>query len=996
MLENEDLAPLIDQQALAEFRSRALTPEKPVARGMAENPDTFFAHRESCNNYYENVPAIVEEYMDKISEITGRKYGLFNYYGAEDAERVIILMGSATEAARETIDYLTAQGEKVGMVSVHLYRPFSAKHFLAAVPKTAKRIAVLDRTKEPGANGEPLYLDVKECFYGQPDAPVIVGGRYGLGSNDTTPAQILSVYENLALPQPKNGFTIGIVDDVTFTSLPQKEEIAMGGEGMFQAKFFGLGADGTVGANKNSVKIIGDNTNKHCQAYFSYDSKKSGGFTCSHLRFGDTPIRSTYLVTTPNFVACHVQAYLKMYDVTRGLQKNGTFLLNTIWEGDELAANLPNNVKKYFAENNITVYYINATKIAQEIGLGNRTNTILQSAFFRITEVIPVDLAIEQMKKFIVKSYGKKGEDIVNKSYAAVDRGGEYKQLPVDAAWANLPADEKEANNDPAFINEVVRPINAQNGDLLPVSAFKGIEDGTWPQGTAAYEKRGVAAFVPTWEPENCIQCNKCAFVCPHACIRPFVMDEAEAAGLNAATIEVKAPATMKGMKFRMQVGVMDCLGCGNCVDVCPGFPKTGPALKMVPLEGELGEAANWDYCVKNVKSKQDLVDIKQSPKNSQFATPLFEFSGACSGCGETPYVKLISQLFGDREIVANATGCSSIYSGSIPSTPYTTNEKGQGPAWANSLFEDFCEFGLGMVLANKKMKARVEAILTEAIACDCTPAEFKAAAQEWIDGKEDAEASKAAAAKLKPMIEAGVANGCDKCAKLAELSHYLVKRSQWIIGGDGASYDIGYGGLDHVIASGEDVNILVLDTEVYSNTGGQSSKATPLGAIAKFAASGKRVRKKDLGMIATTYGYVYVAQIAMGADQAQCLKAIREAEAYPGPSIIIAYAPCINHGLKKGMGKAQAEEAAAVACGYWHLWRYNPALEAEGKNPFSLDSKEPQWDGFQDFLKGEVRFASVMKQYPTEAADLFSACEEMAKKRYASYVRMSKMDWSE
>ena len=996
MLENEDLAPLIDQQALAEFRNRALTPEKPVARGMAENPDTFFAHRESCNNYYENVPAIVEEYMDKISEITGRKYGLFNYYGAEDAERVIILMGSATEAAREAIDYLTAQGEKVGMVSVHLYRPFSAKHFLAAVPKTAKRIAVLDRTKEPGANGEPLYLDVKECFYGQPDAPVIVGGRYGLGSNDTTPAQILSVYENLALPQPKNGFTIGIVDDVTFTSLPQKEEIAMGGEGMFQAKFFGLGADGTVGANKNSVKIIGDNTNKHCQAYFSYDSKKSGGFTCSHLRFGDTPIRSTYLVTTPNFVACHVQAYLKMYDVTRGLQKNGTFLLNTIWEGDELAANLPNNVKKYFAENNITVYYINATKIAQEIGLGNRTNTILQSAFFRITEVIPVDLAIEQMKKFIVKSYGKKGEDIVNKNYAAVDRGGEYKQLPVDAAWANLPADEKEANNDPAFINEVVRPINAQNGDLLPVSAFKGIEDGTWPQGTAAYEKRGVAAFVPTWEPENCIQCNKCAFVCPHACIRPFVMDEAEAAGLNAATIEVKAPATMKGMKFRMQVGVMDCLGCGNCVDVCPGFPKTGPALKMVPLEGELGEAANWDYCVKNVKSKQDLVDIKQSPKNSQFATPLFEFSGACSGCGETPYVKLISQLFGDREIVANATGCSSIYSGSIPSTPYTTNEKGQGPAWANSLFEDFCEFGLGMVLANKKMKARVEAILTEAIACDCTPAEFKAAAQEWIDGKEDAEASKAAAAKLNPMIAEGAAKGCETCTKLAELSHYLVKRSQWIIGGDGASYDIGYGGLDHVIASGEDVNILVLDTEVYSNTGGQSSKATPLGAIAKFAASGKRVRKKDLGMIATTYGYVYVAQIAMGADQAQCLKAIREAEAYPGPSIIIAYAPCINHGLKKGMGKAQAEEAAAVACGYWHLWRYNPALEAEGKNPFSLDSKEPQWDGFQDFLKGEVRFASVMKQYPTEAADLFSACEEMAKKRYASYVRMSKMDWSE
>ena len=997
MLENDDLAPLVDQQALAEFRSRALTPEHPVARGMAENPDTFFTHRESCNSYYDAVPAIVEEYMEKISEITGRKYGLFNYYGAEDADRVIILMGSASEAAREAIDYLTVQGEKVGLVSVHLYRPFSVKHLLAAVPKTTKRIAVLDRTKEPGANGEPLYLDVKEAFYGVENAPVIVGGRYGLGSNDTTPAQILSVYENLALAEPKNHFTLGIVDDVTFTSLPQKEEIALGGEGMFEAKFYGLGADGTVGANKNSVKIIGDNTDKHCQAYFSYDSKKSGGFTCSHLRFGDTPIRSTYLVNTPNFVACHVQAYLNMYDVTRGLRKNGTFLLNTIWEDDTLVANLPNKIKKYFADNNIKVYYINATKIAQEIGLGNRTNTILQSAFFRITGVIPVDLAVEQMKKFIVKSYGKKGQDVVDKNYAAVDRGGEYKELAVDPAWSNLPADAAKENNDPAFINEVVRPINAQNGDLLPVSAFKGIEDGTWPQGTAAYEKRGVAAFVPTWMSENCIQCNKCAYVCPHACIRPFVMDEAEASGLNAVSLDIKAPAALKGMKFRMQVGVMDCLGCGNCVDVCPGNPKAGgKALKMVPLEGELDEAANWEYCVNNVKSKQDLVDIKQSPKNSQFATPLFEFSGACSGCGETPYVKLISQLFGDREIVANATGCSSIYSGSIPSTPYTTNEKGQGPAWANSLFEDFCEFGLGMTLANKKMRARIAELLTAAVSDEHVPAEFKAAAQEWLDGKDNADASKAAAAKLNPMIEDGAANGCETCKKLKELSHYLVKRSQWIIGGDGASYDIGYGGLDHVIASGEDVNILVLDTEVYSNTGGQSSKATPLGAIAKFAASGKRVRKKDLGMIATTYGYVYVAQIAMGADQAQCLKAIREAEAYPGPSIIIAYAPCINHGLKKGMGKAQAEEAAAVACGYWHLWRFNPALEEEGKNPFTLDSKEPAWENFQDYLKGEVRFLSVMKQFPNEAADLFKACEDMAKKRYQSYVRMTKMDWSE
>ena len=986
-LDNEDLAPLIDQKALAEFRARALNPMKPVARGMAENPDHFFQHRESPNSFYEAVPAIVEEYMNEISKITGRKYGLFDYYGAEDADRVIIAMGSITEAIRETIDYLMAKGEKVGLVSVHLYRPFSAKHFLAAVPKTAKRIAVLDRTKEPGANGEPLYLDVKDCFYGVEDAPLVVGGRYGLGSKDTTPAQILAVYENLAMAMPKNQFTIGIVDDVTFTSLPKKEEVALDADGMFEAKFYGLGADGTVGANKNSVKIIGDNTDKYCQAYFAYDSKKSGGFTCSHLRFGDHPIRSTYLVNTPNFVACHVQAYLHMYDVTRGLRKNGTFLLNTIWEGEELAKNLPNKVKKYFAQNNISVYYINATKIAQEIGLGNRTNTILQSAFFRITGVIPVDLAVEQMKKFIVKSYGKKGEDVVNKNYAAVDRGGEYHQLTVDPAWANLEVEAPAANNDPAFINEVVRPINAQDGDLLPVSAFKGIEDGTWYQGTAKYEKRGVAAFVPVWNEANCIQCNQCAYVCPHASIRPFVLDEEEQKGVNFATIAVKAPASMKGMAFRMQVDVMDCLGCGNCADICPGF-KGNKALSMVPLEGQLAEAANWDYCVANVKSKQHLVDVKSNVKNSQFATPLFEFSGACSGCGETPYVKLITQLFGDREMVSNATGCSSIYSGSVPSTPYTTNEKGHGPAWANSLFEDFCEFGLGMELANEKMRARIQKAMEDAIAYEGTPAEYKEAFQAWIDNQNDADKTKELAEQIIPMVEASK-DKCPACATIAGLSQFLVKRSQWIIGGDGASYDIGYGGLDHVIASGKNVNILVLDTEVYSNTGGQSSKATPLGAIAKFAASGKRVRKKDLGLMATTYGYVYVAQIAMGADQAQTLKALREAEAYDGPSLIIAYAPCINHGLKKGMGKSQAEEKAAVECGYWHLWRYNPALEAEGKNPFTLDSKEPDWSKFQDFLKGEVRFASVAKQYPAEAAELFAAAEENAKWRLRSYKRL-------
>ena len=1004
VMEQEEVAKLVDPADVKRFRDRALSPERPMTRGTAENPETFFTHREACNAAYDKVPEVVEYYMQKVSEITGREYHLFDYYGAEDAERIIILMGSATEAAREAIDYLVAQGEKVGMVAVHLYRPFSVKHLLAAVPKTVKRIAVLDRTKEPGAEGEPLYLDVKSAFYDVENKPLIVGGRYGLGSSDTTPAKIIAVFNNLALPEPKNHFTVGIVDDVTFTSLPEVEEMALGGEGMFQAKFYGLGADGTVGANKNSVKIIGDSTNKYCQAYFSYDSKKSGGFTCSHLRFGDTPIRSTYLVTTPNFVACHVQAYLHMYDVTRGLQKNGTFLLNTIFDDAELEKFMPNKVKRYFAQNNITVYTINATKIAQEIGLGNRTNTILQSAFFRITGVIPVELAVEKMKAAALKSYGAKGQDVVDKNYAAIDRGGEYKKFEVKPEWANLPDDAEKQDDAPAFVKELVRPINAQAGDLLKVSDFVKHDtvDGSWQNGTAAFEKRGVEAFVPVWNPENCIQCNKCAFVCPHAAIRPFVLTADELAKFDGLdTIEMKAPAAMKGMHFRIETSVLDCLGCGNCADICPGNPKTGKALTMAPFNPDAAdmvqEAKNWEYLVKEVKSKQALVDIKSNVKNSQFAQPLFEFSGACSGCGETPYVKLISQLFGDRQMIANATGCSSIYSASIPSTPYTKNEKGQGPCFNNSLFEDFCEFGLGMALGNKKMKERVAKLLQEMIDGNASD-EYQALAQEWIDNKEDAEKTKEIAPKLRKCIAESAAAGCPVCKELQTLDHYLVKRSQWIIGGDGASYDIGYGGLDHVIASGEDVNILVLDTEVYSNTGGQASKATPLGAIAQFAAQGKRIRKKDLGMIATTYGYVYVAQIAMGADHNQTLKAIREAEAWHGPSIIIAYAPCINHGLKAkgGMGKSQAEEAKAVECGYWHLWRYNPQLAEEGKNPFTLDSKAPQWEKFRDFLLGEVRYLSVQKAYPNEADELFAEAERMAKLRYQSYVRKAKEDWSE
>ncbi|GAB6013249.1 pyruvate:ferredoxin (flavodoxin) oxidoreductase [Viscerimonas tarda] len=988
LMEQDDLAPLLDQKALAEFRERALNPENPVTRGTAQNEDIYFQSREASNKFYDAVPGIVEKYLAEVSRITGRKYNLFDYYGAADADRVIIAMGSVTETIKETIDYLNAKGEKVGLVAVHLYRPFKAEAFIAAIPKTAKRIAVLDRTKEPGSIGQPLYLDVKSCFYGKPDAPTIVGGIFGLSSKDTTPAQIMSVYENLSLNLPKNDFTVGIVDDVTFKSLPLKEEVSVD-DNNYEAKFYGLGSDGTVGANKNTVKIIGDNTNKYCQAYFAYDSKKSGGFTCSHLRFGDHPIRSTYLVNTPNFVACHVPAYLHLYDVTKGLKKGGTFLLNSVWSKEEVGNYLPDSVKKYLAVNNINFYIINATKIATEIGLGGRTNTILQSAFFKISNVIPYDLAVEQMKKFIVKSYGRKGEDVINKNYAAVDRGIDVEKVEVPAGWANIAVGEPATDDAPEFIQKIVRPVNAQRGYDLPVSVFNGREDGTWENGTTTYEKRGVAAYVPVWNIDNCIQCNQCAYVCPHATIRPFVLDADEQAKAPASAQLLKAQGKQfEGMGYRIQVDVLDCLGCANCADVCPG-KKGEKALNMVEIGTQYPEQTNWDFMVKNVTSKAHLVDVKLNVKNSQFSTPLFEFSGACSGCGETPYVKLITQLYGDRMLIANATGCSSIYGGSAPATPYTKNAEGKGPAWANSLFEDNAEFGLGYAIANTSMRNRLVKLMTEVQDCPKCSDELKAIYKEWIENKDNAEATKEIKARILPLLEVEKDN-CEFCKEIYSLQQYIIKRSIWIFGGDGWAYDIGFGGLDHVLASGEDVNVLVLDTEIYSNTGGQSSKSTPTAAVAKFAAAGKKIRKKDLGMIAATYGYVYVAQVAMGANQGQYLKALKEAEEYKGPSLIIAYAPCISHGLKKGMGFAQGEEAAAVACGYWHLWRFNPTLEEEGKNPFTLDSKTPDWDKFDAFLNSEVRYTSLVKSNPTEAQELYAAAKANAQWRYKGYLRLA------
>ena len=986
----EDLRPLVDQKALKAFRENALNPEHNVTRGTAQNSDVYFQTRELQNKYYDALPDIVAEYMAEISKLTGRNYAPFTYYGAKDAEHVIVAMGSVTETIKTVVDYLNAQGKKTGVITVHLYRPFSVKHLMAVMPKSAKTICVLDRTKEPGANGDPLYLDVVEAFKGQ--NVNIIGGRYGLSSKDTTPAQIISVFNNME-GEKKNQFTIGIVDDVTFRSLPILPEISILPKGTFEARFYGLGADGTVGANKNSIKIIGDNTNKYSQAYFDYDSKKSGGYTCSHLRFGDNPLPAPYLVGTPDFVAVHVPSYLRKYDCLRGLKDNGTFLYNSPWTVEETKAQLPDFVKKYLALHHITMYIIDATKIAAEIGLGNRTNTILQSAFFKISEVIPYDLAVEQMKKFIVKSYGRKGEDVVNKNYAAVDRGGDIVKVEIPAEWANLPCSTDFAvekhEGDPEFIAKVMRPMVAQCGNDLPVSAFAGYEDGTFPAGTTEYEKRGVATVVPEWVSENCIQCNQCSLVCPHAAIRPCVMtdEEMKKAPESMKAIDVKMPKELAGMHFRMQVSAMDCTGCGNCADICPAKEK---ALVMKPFESQLGEAANWEYAQKKVAYKDNLIDKKANVKNSQFAQPLFEFSGACAGCGETPYLKCITQLFGEQMMVANATGCSSIYGGSAPATPYCKNYRsGFGPAWANSLFEDNAEFGLGMATATRQMRDRVERIMKEGLACDCCSAEIKALFNEWIANRECTLKTKEIADKLIPLMEKC---GCDICKQLLELRHSLVKKSQWIFGGDGWGYDIGFGGLDHVLASGEDVNVVVVDTEVYSNTGGQSSKATPAGAVAKFATSGKKIRKKDLGMIAKSYGYVYVAQVAMGASQAQYFNVIKEAEAYHGPSLIICYAPCINHGIKIGMGRTQNEEKKAVECGYWHLWHYNPAEEEEGKNGFHLDSKEPDWSKFRDFIMGEVRYNSLMKTFPQEAEELFVATERNAKIRYEGYKKLSEI----
>ena len=986
---DEDLKSLIDMDAVKAFRDNALNPEHPVLRGTAQNPDIFFQAREACNKYYDALPAVVEDYMNKVNELIGTDYKLFNYYGAADAEHVIIAMGSVNDTIEETIDFLNANGGKYGLVKVRLYRPFVAEKLVEAIPDSVKRISVLDRTKEPGSLGEPLYLDVvaalKDTKFN--DTPVF-SGRYGLGSKDTVPAQIVAVFKN----DSKKRFTIGIKDDVTNLSLDLEGNPDTAPAGTTACKFWGLGSDGTVGANKNSIKIIGDHTDLYAQAYFSYDSKKSGGVTVSHLRFGKTPIKSTYLINMADFVACHNQSYIDKYDMVSDIKPGGTFLLNTIWDKEGLEANLPGQVKRYLAQNNINFYTIDGVKLGKETGMGTRINTILQSAFFKLANIIPFEDALKYMKDAAEASYSKKGQDIVEKNWNAIDAGHQnIVKIDIPASWADA-ADTQmgmaAVTNDNKvlqdYVNNIQIPCNAQKGDTLPVSTFVDMADGTFPQGSAAFEKRGIAVDVPEWIPENCIQCNQCAYVCPHAVIRPVALSEEEAANAPADAKIVDFKPAMGGLKYMMTVSTLDCTGCGVCANVCPAKEK---ALVMKPIASQMDQQKVFDYGVTIDEKPEVAAKFKaDTVKGSQFKQPMLEFSGACAGCGETPYAKLVTQLFGDRMYIANATGCSSIWGGSAPSTPYTYNKKGQGPAWSNSLFEDNAEFGYGMYLAAETLRNRVIAKV-QALGEKAENADVKTAIAEYLDTVNDGAANKPATEKLVAALEAC---GCDDAKAILAEKDYLRKKSQWIFGGDGWAYDIGFGGLDHVLASGRNVNVLVFDTEVYSNTGGQASKSTPTGAIAQFAAAGKAVKKKDLAGIAMSYGYVYVAHVAMGANMNQCIKAFAEAEAYDGPSIIIAYAPCINHGIKTGMATAQAEEKKAVEAGYWHLYRYNPALKEEGKNPFSLDSKAPNTDEFKNFLMGEVRYNALARQNPERAEALFDSAVENAKDRYDYLTRLT------
>lgn len=989
VIDYDELKKLMDFDAIDEFRNRSLNPERPVLRGTAQNPDIYFQGREVSNPYYEGIPDIVEKYMYEINKITGRDYKLFNYYGHEEAENIIVAMGSVCETIEEVIDYLNQKGERVGLIKVRLYRPFSKEHFFNVLPKTVKKIAVLDRTKEPGSLGEPLYLDVKTLFYDRGIKPLIVGGRYGLGLKDTTPAQIIAVFENLKQENPKNGFTIGIVDDVSNTSLELKEQEDTSPKDNIQCKFWGLGSDGTVGANKMAIKIIGDNTPLYAQGYFSYDSKKSGGTTISHLRFGKAPIKSTYLVYDADFVSCHNRSYIYHYDILKGLKDGGTFVLNCPWNQDELDENLPNQLKKQIKDHNINFYTIDAARIAQEIGLGSRINMIMQAAFFKLIDVIPIEEATTHLKEFVKKTYGKKGEEIVRLNNQAIDKGIDgLVKVEIPDYWGQSEVDKEEIKDEPKFIKDIQRPMARLDGDDLPTSAFVGMEDGTFPLGVSAYEKRGIAVMIPQWQTGNCIQCNQCSYVCPHAVIRPFLLDEKEKKNAPSTFETKKAVGKgLEGLEYRIQVSPLDCTGCGNCADVCPAKEK---ALVMVDAEKEIErQKDNWEYAAMNISYKDNLM-TKTTLKGSQFAKPLLEFHGACAGCGESAYLILATQLFGDRMMIANATGCSSIWGASAPSITYTKTHDGKGPSWANSLFEDNAEYGLGMHLAVKQIREKIREIMEEGIKANisdqCTEV-FK----EWIDHMDDGEKSKEVSKKLLALLDHEKYKNNDIIKEILKRKDYLIKKSIWIVGGDGWAYDIGYGGLDHVLASGEDVNVLVFDTEVYSNTGGQSSKATPTGSAAKFAYSGKRLKKKDLGLMATTYGYVYVAQLSLGANMNHTIKTILEAESYKGPSLIIAYAPCVNHGIKAGMGRTVAQEKKAVESGYWHLYRYDPRLKEEGKNPFILDSKEPK-ESFRDFILGEVRYSQIQNTFPDMAEELYEKAEKDAKERYEIYKRLSEM----